>query len=331
VTRPTRTAIIVVAYHGKRWIPECVSSIESTMERREHLYIIDNSGNEDCIPGQVNHCRYTVCPTSKPLGFAEANNFALRNLEAPVDYICFLNQDTLCRPGWLERCVETMDQDESIGAVTPVLYSFGWQQFNPNFMACAAENRELIADLSAQSARRDFYSVSEIPAAAMVIRSSVLRQTGPFDSIFGSYYEDFDLCRRVRAAGYQVGVCGMSEVAHYDSVTEENLADVRTRRRHQLIMRNRAILKIRNSGDQRFGTFLRCAGLDLPRQLIRSLLRRPGRKAIRSVLGAWTSLLRMTPRLLRKDVDEKIWAAEVSDFLLHFPDSARAVPTGRQG
>jgi GT2 family glycosyltransferase len=322
----TRTAIIVVAYHGKRWIPDCVASVDETMERREHLYVVDNSGNQGCIPETVNHCHYTVLKTDRPLGFAEANNFALRRLQSPVDYVCFLNQDTLCRPGWLERCVDVMDEDRSIGAVTPVLSSFGWQEPNFNFRACAQANSSLMDDLNRAEPSRDSHIVQEIPAAAMVVRSAVLWQTGAFDPIFGSYYEDFDLCRRIREAGSSIGVCVKSHVAHYDSVTDEDLNDARTRNRHMLILRNRAILKIRSSQDHRLAACASCFGLYLPKHLIRSVLRMRGRKSVRSVAGAMLSLLRLTPRLLSQPVDSRLWQTEVDEFREQFvvPDAVPA-------
>lgn len=327
-SRNTRTSIIVVAFHGKRWIPGCVASIDETMERREHLYLVDNSGNDGCLPDAMRNCELTIPVTPRPMGFAEANNFALERIDTRLPCICFLNQDTLCRPGWLERCVELLDSEPQIGAVTPVLYQFGWEALNPNFLACARRNPQLAKDLSRQcrAADRDaFYAVPDIPAAAMVVRSDVLRQTGPFDPIFGSYYEDFDLCLRIRQAGFDVGVCGAAEVAHYDSVTDEDPADPRTRRRHRLILRNRAILNVRQTSGSRTGALLRSLLQEYPRQLARTLLRRPGRKAARSILSAAGSLIRLAPRLVSRSRDDAAREAAFQAFRERFrtePDRA---------
>jgi N-acetylglucosaminyl-diphospho-decaprenol L-rhamnosyltransferase len=313
-----RTAIIVVAYHGQRWIPDCVASLSESMERREHLCLVDNSGNGDAIPQSVENCDYTILKTPEPMGFAPANNFALERLSKPYEFICLLNQDTLCRPGWLERCLEVMDANPDIGMISPVHHSFGWADLNPNFRSCAEGSAPLMADLTHEVPRSDHHPVSYVPAAAVVVRSSVLWQTGPFDSVFGSYYEDYDLCRRVRAAGYSVAVCPQAHIAHYDSVTDESLRDRRTRRKHMLILRNRAVLRIRDCKGSRLLEWLRVMGIAMPRQLILTLLRRPGHKAVRSILGATGSLIALAPRLVNTTLDQRLWQSQLHQFRERF-------------
>lgn len=316
--QPSRTAIIVIAWHGQRWIPGCIASVDDSMEREEHLYLVDNSGNGDCIPQSVRNCRYEVLRTGSSLGFAAANNFALPHVDPALPYVCFLNQDTLCRPGWLERCVEVLDRNPQIGAVSPMLYAFGWGTLNPNFAACVREVPELTRDCDRGPACRPFCRVSEIPAAAMVVRAAVLREVGPFDPIFGSYYEDYDLCLRIRQAGYDVGVCPLGEVAHYDSVTDEDLRQPATRRRHQLILRNRAILKIRRSRGPRLLALAGVLGIDLPRHLVRALLKRTGHKSVRSIFAAWGSLVRLSPRLVSAAYDDKCRLQQLLEFRQQF-------------
>jgi GT2 family glycosyltransferase len=46
--------------------------------------------------------------------------------------------------------------------------------------------------------------VDWVPGAYSIIRRDLLEQIGYFDERFFLYYEEVDLCRRVKAAGYQV-------------------------------------------------------------------------------------------------------------------------------
>ncbi len=43
-----------------------------------------------------------------------------------------------------------------------------------------------------------------VPGAFSIIRASVLEEVGAFDEAFFLYYEEVDLCRRIKAAGYAV-------------------------------------------------------------------------------------------------------------------------------
>ncbi|MGB0578229.1 MAG: glycosyltransferase family 2 protein [Limisphaerales bacterium] len=300
------TSIIVVGYHGKEWIKPCLDSLVESFEQPEHVCLVDNSGNEGAIPETLDGCRYTLLKTDQPLGFAEANNFALEELDAPERYICFLNQDTLSRPGWIQRCAELLDENPEIGAVTPMLFAFGWELMNPNFYACMKANPELLELVDAGQELKPYYEVPNIPAAAMVIRSSVLAKVGPFDPVFGSYFEDFDLCCRVRQAGYQVGVCTTAEVAHYDSITDAHINNARNRRRQMLILRNKSIMDLREAGTARFVPLCRQFVSVFPRQLFRRLLGRPGAKSLRAIIKAYAGLLALSWRLLSAKRDHSI-------------------------
>lgn len=325
------TSIIVVGYHGKDWIRPCLESLVESFETPEHVVLLDNSGNEGAIPEILENCRYDVPKTDRPLGFAEANNFALEVLDSPERYICFLNQDTLSRPGWIQRCAELLDERPDIGAISPMLYSFGWKEWNPNFYACMRANPELIAAIEAKKELEPYYDAPNVPAAAMVIRGGVLEKVGPFDPIFGSYYEDFDLCCRVRAAGYKVGVCTAAEVAHYDSITDEHVNNAKNRKRHKLILRNKSILNVREAGERRFGALVRQFGSVFPRQLFRRVFRRPGSKPIRSILPAYASLLGLSWRLLSQQRDQGISKTFFENFSRQFRSAPEPSSEERAG
>src|SRR4029077_3461074 len=46
--------------------------------------------------------------------------------------------------------------------------------------------------------------VDWVPGAFSIIRASILERVGGFDESFFLYYEEVDLCRRIKAAGYAV-------------------------------------------------------------------------------------------------------------------------------
>ena len=308
-----RCSVIVIAYHGKRWIGPCLESLTESFRGLHRVYVVDNSGNEGCIPTDLDNCAYTLLETDRPLGFAEANNFALERLVEPTPYICFLNQDTLCRPGWLDACCRLLDDCPEAGVVSPMLYSFGWDDLNPNFLSCMRASPQLMDDIRSQQLAPS-YPIRNVPAAAMVIRSSLLKEVGPFDPIFGSYYEDFDLCLRVRDTGREVRVCTEGEVAHYDFVTESHERTRRNRRRQMLVIRNRVIYDARESGPRRRLTLANHFLHLLPRQMLRSLLRRPGHKPLSSVIAGYVRTLPLLPRLAIDSKDRAAWDRIVADF-----------------
>ncbi|MFO1092543.1 MAG: glycosyltransferase family 2 protein [Planctomycetaceae bacterium] len=162
----------------------------------------------------------------------------------------------------------------------------------------------ILADLQ-RGEFAEFYDVPQVSAAALVVRTSALEQAGPFDPIFGSYYEDYDLCRRLRAAGYRVGICSRGVVYHYNG-SSTTTAAAQSKRMRQII-RNRAIHRIRSSSHGRVRTVLNQFIRVLPWNAARGLARTPSSQPVGVQLAAHYDLMRILDRLVFEDRDRQAW------------------------
>lgn len=300
--------IVVIAHHSDRWIDRCVDSLQHGFGRAWKLVLVDNGGNSR-LESFLGIPNVVPIQTSRPMGFAEANNYALVRGGLENDYVCFLNQDTVSTPGWLDACVELMESHREIGAVIPLITNYDGTDWDEAFRTCARAAPVLAARVDAGPAAdlgnlADFLPVPEITAAAMVVRTEALLKAGPFDPIYGSYYEDYDLCRRISAAGYQVGICTRGRVGHFGGSTT---VDRRTYlRRARWIARNRVIYAARWKWSSRPWGLLRYLVLELPRNLARSALGRSN-IPLQAFLRAQLDLLRLAPRLVSARQDQRQW------------------------
>jgi len=204
----------------------------------------------------------------------------------------------------LHQAVRTV-ADDLIAAVTPMTKTYDWQNWDPYFMECACKSKAFASDFDKGSELTQFYETPVIPAAAMVVRRDVLDAVGPFDPVFGSYYEDYDLCHRIRAAGFKVGVCTTGTVAHFSgSATTTQAAE---RRRARWVTRNRVIFGQRVTQESRWLALLKHFFLVFPRGVARSLLRRPMAKPLLPYLKAHKDLLGLLPRLTSEKRDGSCW------------------------
>lgn len=299
-----RVSVVVVAYYGDNWMTQCVETLGRASSGPVRVVVVDNAGNSTL--GQLDFGRLEVvrlsCP--HPMGFADANNFALANGSCETEFVCFLNQDTLSDPGWLDACVNMLDQYADLAAVTPLIHTYDRGGWDPSFLDCARTNSPLYQALSTgMSIPNGSHRVTHIPAAAMVVRSAVLQRVGAFDPIFGSYYEDYDLCARIRAAEYQVAICADASICHF-SGSATNTPE-RERKRQRQIVRNRVIYEVRHSGRSRLSVLLSFWMWRLPRNLLRGLIGTPSSQHPKATLAAAVDLLRLTPRLLSRTKDER--------------------------
>jgi len=301
--------IIIVAYHGDKWLPACVNSLRESLREPVRLVLVDNTGNTSLDLLDLSGFDATVLRTPQPMGFAEANNFALLHGGMESEFVCFLNQDTVSRQDWLGVCIEVMRAHESVGAVIPLIENYDGTAWDEAFTSCTRAapglydrvQRGVMADVDDLPR---FIEVPEITAAAMVVRTEALLKAGPFDPIYGSYYEDYDLCRRIAAAGYQVGICTRGRVGHYGgSVTTDRTAYLR---RARWIARNRVIYSARWHWNNRPLGMLSYSAWRMSRNLARSLLGR-SRIPLSAFLGAHRDLAPLLPRLASAKCDRAAW------------------------
>jgi N-acetylglucosaminyl-diphospho-decaprenol L-rhamnosyltransferase len=175
-----------------------------------------------------------VSPPS-PQGYGANLNLGVRALGDRVEYCLLSNDDIVFEAGCLERLVETMTHDESIGVVGPAIHRADTgrleQPFVP-FPSLAAEFRSLgpRPPLSrpdphrGDEPRRSSSEENEagwIHGAAMLARMSAFDAVNGFDEDFFLYFEEVDLCYRLRKAGWRIAWCRDAEVVHQQGASIE--------------------------------------------------------------------------------------------------------------
>lgn len=315
-----RIIVVVVAYQSDRWLLDCVRTLASGWNPRDALLIVDNSGNTDVaeaarlIPGTQ------VVVTPKRLGFAEANNCGLVHCTMEAEAICFLNQDTLSGSCWLDACMKCLDSDSQLGAVSPVLTTFDGSAWDEGFAYCTREVTKF-SDSRPGNPLNGCFNVPLLTAAAMLIRADLLRRIGPFDPVFGSYYEDFDLCRRIREAGYGLAICGTGVVRHFGgSATTSAAAEYKRTRQ---LVRNRLIHRLRCAGTRRMRCLCQYLAIEFPYNLGRCLVGTRSAPPLSAFLRAHRDLVPLLRRLLSESRDQLEFQAYLTQ--LHWPRSAGSV------
>lgn len=299
--------VIIVAYKGDDWLPDCIRSlVESTIQKLDIL-LIDNAFNERLYQGSVGSHTLHVVKTPKPMGFAEANNFALQYVTADTETVCFLNQDTISTRGWFDRCLESLNENDHFGAVSPMLRSYdgkGWDMTFVGILKKQPKFKEQWLNVE-KGSHASHQKVQELPATAMIVKWPLLLKSGPFDPLFGSYYEDFDLCLRLRQCGATLTICPDAFVQHFSgSVSQSKEAQLR---RARWVLRNRVIYRLRQGGASRMLPFLKHFVFAFPRHFIRACIGTESSKPVSAVIKAFWDLIQIMPRLLSERSDQQKW------------------------
>ena len=152
-------------------------------------------------------------------GFGYGINFAINAAvkgEKEPEYFYLLGSDATIVPGSLDRLVIFMDTNPKVGLAGSRTYnpdgSLRISAFRfPNILSEIESGLRLgiVSNLLARwTVRRPIpkttTSVDWVSAASLIIRREALEQVGMFDESYFLYFEETDLCKRFRAAGWPI-------------------------------------------------------------------------------------------------------------------------------
>ncbi len=203
-----RVAIILVSYKGREDTLECLRSLEQlTYPARDVIVVDQNSG--DGTPEAVRESFPWAHVIENPVnnGFAGGNNVGMKAaLERGVDYLFLLNNDTTVEPGLLEPLVELAESDARIGVVGPKMLYYG--EPDTIWAAGGAINWRghsvLLGEGTKDAPGGEPRPVDFVVGCGLMVKRKVVEQVGLLDERYFIYYEETDLCARIRKAGFQV-------------------------------------------------------------------------------------------------------------------------------
>jgi len=122
-TPPLRIRIVVLNWNSAEHTRRCVRSLLATEYPPDafEIVIVDNGSIDGSVPvlRRLFPTVRMVCNGAN-LGFAEGCNRAMRDLDG-IDAVALVNNDATVEPGWLWPLVQTLVDDDSVGAASPKL------------------------------------------------------------------------------------------------------------------------------------------------------------------------------------------------------------------
>jgi N-acetylglucosaminyl-diphospho-decaprenol L-rhamnosyltransferase len=232
--------IVIVNWNSGPLLERCIRSIQEHASGCE-IVVVDNASEDSSLsflpqPGLP----LLLLKNQTNAGFAAAANQGWRTGRG--EPVLFLNPDAECLAGGVESLAQQLARDPGIWAAGGCLLdSSGSPQvgFNvrafPSIASVAAEMLLLdeIWKLNPWTRRYrmsgwDHNSVRDVdqPAAAcLMVRRTVLESLGGFDERFRpAWFEDVDLCKRMRDAGGRIVFEPQARFLHHGGISLQSLS-----------------------------------------------------------------------------------------------------------
>ncbi|MBX9749869.1 MAG: glycosyltransferase family 2 protein [Roseococcus sp.] len=190
MTAEAACTVVIVAYHSAALLPACLAAIPEACP----VIVVDNASPDDSADvALAARPSARIMRAGKNLGFGPGANLGFA--EVTTEFGLLLNADATLEPETIAGLIAAARRYPEAGLLAPeVIAEEGHMQFGHDlpFRRLRGAVVEPVGDACC------WY----VGGSAMFLRMSVLRALGGFDPDIFLYFEDDDLCLRVRAAGH---------------------------------------------------------------------------------------------------------------------------------
>jgi N-acetylglucosaminyl-diphospho-decaprenol L-rhamnosyltransferase len=212
-------SIVIVNWNSGQLLQRCIQSLLQNAAGCP-IIVVDNASTDSSLlfAETIHSADLSILRNDRNIGFAAGNNLGWQR--SAGDRILFLNPDTECLPESISCLVQTLSADSAVWAVGGHLISpSGKSQagFNvrvfPSIGSVAAEMLLVDGIWPAHRGYRAYRAADAINAmdvdqpagACLMVTRTALETVEGFDEAFRpAWFEDVDLCRRIRNSGGRI-------------------------------------------------------------------------------------------------------------------------------
>lgn len=212
---------MIVNYNGADYLGPCIEALERATLPPAEIVVVDNASTDDSLAELVAYPRVDVRPQPRNLGFAGGANVGLSAVE--TEFALLMNPDVEIEPDFGHALLAAFERDRRLGAAGALLFypdgktvqhAGGMLTFPQVWSSHRGQGQELTPALEREA------DVDYVAGGAMGLRIAALRAVGGFDERFyPAFFEDADLCVRLRAAGWRVRYFPSLRGIHHEGVT----------------------------------------------------------------------------------------------------------------
>lgn len=225
---PYDLSIIIVNWNGGSLLTRCVETIvTSDPQTTYEIVVVDNASADDSLDQLrasevaaplIDGGQLRIVVNAENRGFGAANNQGFSLTNSP--FVFMLNLDTEVRPGTIDRLIEKLNADRTIGACGPrIVNTDGSLQvsvfFSPPCVWHTLLSQLWLYHLIPRRMRGELLlgwhwdhdrerAVPMLGGAAIMARREMIDKVGGFNERFHMYSEDTEWCWRINNSNWRL-------------------------------------------------------------------------------------------------------------------------------
>ena len=226
-----RLDVIIVNFNSTDYAIRCIDSIYQSIPLYElHITVVDNCSKDRPERIKQSYPDIDLVINKKNLGFSKAVNIALARV--PGELLVLLNPDTVVYDGFFNNVINYINDNKDVAIVGPKIFDpdgtvQGSARRFPTVLTSIFGRKSPLTKIFPNNpvSKREFLcfngngkkpmEVDWVSGACMVARKKALDAVGWFDESYFLYWEDTDLCKRLKDSGWKIMYYPDAEICHY--------------------------------------------------------------------------------------------------------------------
>lgn len=195
--------ILIISYKSLSKLKNCLNNLGN--ERK--ILIVENSNNlkiKNAITKKYHNCK--IIFNGSNLGFSKACNIGIKNIDN--QYVLILNTDTNIKHHHIKKLEkEIAGLDKNFAVASPIsddMINFMNNKFDP-FL----KNIKLT-----KNSKQSYTEVEMVKAHSLIINLKQFKDKNIFDENFFFFFEEIDLCRRIKVQSKKIFVFNKIKIRH---------------------------------------------------------------------------------------------------------------------
>lgn len=222
-------SIVIVNFNSANYLIECIKSVKQQTSVSYEIIVVDNASTDDSVEVIRKNCKgITLIENKVNSGFASANNQGFD--QARGRYLFMLNPDTIVLEKAIDQLVHYMDMNRDVGISAPKNVNIdGRNQANCDYFPSILNDILEYLNLNRRFPNIGFFSrgrllnwgyhefreVEKVMGCSLMIRIELYKAVGGLDNRFFLYFEETDLCYRVRKTKHKIMYHPVARIIHF--------------------------------------------------------------------------------------------------------------------
>ncbi len=214
-------SIITVNYNSKNYLEKLITSIKKHLDTNKiELIIVNNDKKRLKIDNHL--VRTNIIHKGENIGFGAASNVGAHN--AKKEWLLFVNPDLEFIDNSLEKAIKFLQKNKKIATIGPQIIQNSTKRAQPWTSGKKTSLSQILFRNTIKKSwnKKNPVSVDWVSGTTLLISRKQFIKVGGFDETFFMYFEDQDLCLRIKEQNKKILFYPDFKVLHHDGKSWNN-------------------------------------------------------------------------------------------------------------